>query len=60
MPVSSDPELADILRREQPGIEVLFISGYSPNRNQGVRRLGKRDQSIAKTFQHAGSRSTCA
>jgi two-component system cell cycle sensor histidine kinase/response regulator CckA len=31
MPDSSGRELADSVRREQPGIRVLFISGYTAN-----------------------------
>jgi two-component system cell cycle sensor histidine kinase/response regulator CckA len=50
LPESSGPELADILRREQPGIKVLFISGYTANETVEYGVLGSEFNLLQKPF----------
>jgi PAS domain S-box-containing protein len=50
MPDSSGPELAEILRREQPGLRVLFISGYTANETVEYGVMGSEINLLQKPF----------
>ncbi len=50
MPDRSGPELADVVRREQPGIKVLFISGYTSNETVEYGVLGSELNLLQKPF----------
>ena len=50
MPDSSGPALAEILRREQPGLRVLFISGYTANETVEYGVMGSEINLLQKPF----------
>jgi PAS domain S-box-containing protein len=50
MPGSSGPELADVLCREQPGMKVLFISGYTADETTKYGVLGSEINLLQKPF----------
>ena len=50
MPDRSGPELADVIREEQPGVKVLFISGYTSNETIEYGVLGSELNLLQKPF----------
>jgi two-component system cell cycle sensor histidine kinase/response regulator CckA len=50
MPDGSGPDLADILRREQPDLKVLFISGYTANETVEHGVMGSEVNLLQKPF----------
>jgi CheY-like chemotaxis protein len=51
MPGQNGPELAEELRREWPGLKVLFISGYGELTQAGEREVAARGPVLPKPFQ---------
>lgn len=50
MPGMSGPELVQLLRARQPGLKVLFMSGYSRNVAHGTVLLDDDAPLLAKPF----------
>jgi PAS domain S-box-containing protein len=50
MPGLSGPDLAELLRKEQPGMKVLFISGYTANETSEYALSGFEVNLLQKPF----------
>jgi two-component system cell cycle sensor histidine kinase/response regulator CckA len=50
MPDTTGRELADQLRKEQPGLRVLFLSGYAPDVIDLHGGLDPSESFLAKPF----------
>jgi two-component system, cell cycle sensor histidine kinase and response regulator CckA len=54
MPRMSGPDLAARLRARQPGIRVLYVSGYTADQLQAQADLGREATLLAKPFASDG------
>lgn len=50
MPQMSGPELAQMLRASRPGIQVLYMSGYTDNKLQSMQTSDPNTPLIQKPF----------